>query len=286
MIESLQGHLIFGRTRVIRPLPPGPHAGHYRIDAHRIDRPDGTVLEGWSSKPLEGPARGALLYFGGRNENTAWAPDMASFNPGWAIYAFNYRGFGGSTGRASERRAKADALAMLDFVAAREPQAEFAIAGRSLGTAIALWLAREARPGRLVLMSPFESVPAVVRMRPLGRLAAPFLLQRFRCAELAAAHAGETLVLLAETDASIPHAQSQRLCARFPQRPSVLAIAGTTHRSLPRSAGAQAAIADFLGDAELGRGNPFAGRPERRLSAADDRVVSPARPPAIGTPYE
>ena len=38
--------------------------------------------------------------------------------------------------------------------------------------------------------------------------------------------------------------------------------------------------------AELGRGNPFAGRPERRLSAADDRVVSPARPLAIGRPYE
>jgi pimeloyl-ACP methyl ester carboxylesterase len=260
MIESFQGQLIFGRTRAIRPLEPGPHAGHYRVDAHRIERPDGSVLEGWSSTPLAGSARGALLYFGGRNENVAWAPDMASFNPGWAIHAFNYRGFGGSTGRASERRAKTDALAMLDVVAAREPQAELAIAGRSLGTAIALWLAREARPGRLVLMSPFESVPAVVRTRPLGRLAAPFLLQRFRCAELAAAHAGETLVLLAETDMSVPHAQSHRLCARFPQRPSVQAIAGTTHRSLPRSAGAQTTIADFLGAAPLGRDGPIAGR--------------------------
>jgi uncharacterized protein len=261
MIESLQGHLIFGRTRVIRPLQPGPHAGHYRIEAHRVERPDGAVLEGWSSTPLAGAARGALLYFGGRNENVVWAPDMTSFNPGWAIYAFNYRGFGGSTGRASEHRAKADALAMLEIVAAREPRAELAIAGRSLGTAIALWVAREARPGRLVLMSPFESVPAVVRTRPLGRLAAPLLLPRFRCAGLAVAHAGETLVLLAETDTTVPHAQSHRLCARFPQRPSVQAIAGTTHRSLPRSAGAQAAIAAFLGEAVRERCSPFADGP-------------------------
>ena len=246
MIESLQGRLIFGRTRVIRPLQPGPHAGHYRIDAHRLERADGTVLEGWSSTPLAGPAGGALLYFGGRNENVTWAPDMASFNPGWAVHAFNYRGFGGSTGRASERRAKADALALLDFVAARAPSAELAIAGRSLGTAIALALAAEARPRRLVLMSPFESVPAVLRSRPFGRVGAPLVTQRFDCGALAAAHGGRTLVLLAEDDDSIPHAQSRRLCERLPDRPAPQVIAGTTHRTLPRSAGAQRAIAAFL----------------------------------------
>ena len=168
MIESLQGRLIFGRTRIIRPLQPGPHAGTYRIDTHRLARPDGAVLEGWSSTPLDGPAGGALLYFGGRNENVAWAADMASFNPGWAVHAFNYRGFGGSAGRPSERRAKADARALLDVVAAREPRAELAIAGRSLGTAVALALAAEARPRRLVLLSPFENVPAVLRTRPFG----------------------------------------------------------------------------------------------------------------------
>ena len=133
MLESLQGRLIFGRTTVVRPLQPGPHRGGYRIDAHRLARPDGAVLEGWSSTPLDRPVVGALLYFGGRNENVAWAADMASFNPGWAIHAFNYRGFGGSTGRASECRAKADARAMLDFVVARSPSAELAIVRQALG---------------------------------------------------------------------------------------------------------------------------------------------------------
>ena len=260
MRESLEGRLIFGRTTRIRPLAPGPHAGSYRREAHRLERPDGAVLEGWSCAPVNGHAARVLLYFGGRNENVTWAPDMASFNPGWAIHAFNYRGFGGSTARACERHAKADALALLDFVASREPQAELAIAGRSLGTAIALWLAREARPERLVLLSPFESVPAVLRTRPLGRFAAPLLRQRFQCTELAAAHAGRTLVLLAETDTSVPHEQSQRLCTHLSTPPMLQAIAGTTHQSLPRSGGAQAAIAAFLGQASLSSGSPAAGR--------------------------
>lgn len=251
MIESLQGRLIFGRTTRIRPLEPGPHAGRYRIEAHRLERPGGAVLEGWSSSPQDAPAIGALLYFGGRNENVAWAPDMASFNPGWAVHAFNYRGFGGSTGRPSEHRAREDARALLAFVAARRPRAEIAIAGRSLGTAIALSLAAEARPRRLVLLSPFESVPAVLRARPFGHVGARLLTQRFDCGPLAAAQAGQTLVLLAENDDSVPHTQSQALCARLRQRPTVKVIAGTDHRTLPRSRGAQLAIAAFLASAQV-----------------------------------
>ena len=251
MIESLQGRMIFGRTTRIRPLAPGPHDG-YRREAHRLARPDGAVLEGWSALPAGGPARGTLLYFGGRNENVTWAPDMASFNPGWAIHAFNYRGFGESTGRASERRAKADAQAVLAFVAARHGVARLAIAGRSLGTAVALSLVPAANPEALLLLSPFADVPAVLRTRRFGHAGAALVTQRFECGALAAAHGGDTLVLLAGSDTTIPHAQSAQLCAHLPRPPALQVIAGTTHRSLPRSGGAQFAIAAFL-DEQLAR---------------------------------
>jgi pimeloyl-ACP methyl ester carboxylesterase len=271
-LESLQGRLIFGKTTRIRALQLGPHAGIYRIEPHRLDLPDGPVLEGWSSTPIDGHVDTIVLYFGGRNENVVWAPDMASFNPGHAIYAFNYRGLGRSTGRASEHRAKADARAIHDFVAGREAMANLTIVGRSLGTGIALWLAREVRPERLVLMSPFESIPDVVRMRRFGRLAATLMTQRFACAELAATHAGKTLVLLAETDTSVPHEQSRRLCARLPNPPELHVVAGTSHQSLPRSPGAQVAIAALLGRA-TGAESDFVGR---RLARRPDQVAGPA----------
>jgi uncharacterized protein len=249
MMESLQGRLIFGRTTRLRPLAPGPHA-RGRREAHRLQRPDGAVLEGWSSWPVEGPAVGALLYFGGRNENVAWAPDMASYNPGWAIHAFNYRGCGRSTGRPCERHANDDAQAILDFVAARQGITTLAIAGRSLGTAIALSLAARAQPSTLVLLSPFTSVPGVLRTRRLGRIGAALVTQRFDCRGPAASHGKATLLLLAEGDTAISQAQSRALCACLPTPPAVREIAGTTHRSLPRSAGAQHAIAAFLAGAE------------------------------------
>jgi len=234
LIESVEGRLVFGRTTRLRTADPGPHAHAYRTIARRLQRPDGAVLEGWSALPVDGQVEGAILYFGGRNENVAWAPDMASFHPRTAVHAFNYRGFGASTGRPSERRVKADALALLEAVADSTP---LTLVGRSLGTAVALWLARAARPRRLVLMSPFESVSAV--------LGARLLTQRFDCAALAAAHAGETLVLLAERDASVPHAHSRRLAEHLPRGTCVQVIAGTTHRTLPRSGGAQRALAAF-----------------------------------------
>jgi len=255
VIESVEGRLIFGRTTRIRAVPPGPHAHAYRTTDHRLPRPDGAILEGWSATPIDGEADGAILYFGGRNENVVWAPDMASFNPRQAVHAFNYRGFGASTGRPSERGVKADALALLRAVGIASP---LTIVGRSLGTAVALWLAREARPRRLVLMSPFESVPAVLRARPLGRVGAGLVTQRFDCADLAAAHAGATLVLLAEHDTSVPHEQSRRLVERLPRSTTVRVIAGTTHRSLPRSGGAQRAIAEFLAATSDGASAHFA----------------------------
>jgi pimeloyl-ACP methyl ester carboxylesterase len=245
MIESLEGRLIFGRTTRIRPLGPGPHAGSFVRTAHRLERP-GALLEGWSAEPAHGRVDAVVLYFGGRNENVVWAPDMASYNPATAIHAFNYRGFGGSTGRASERRAKGDAQAIHAFVAARHATGNLVIIGRSLGTAVALALARETRPERLILLSPFESVPQVLRTRPFGAGIAPLVSQRFACGELASAYRSATLVLLAAHDTSIPHAQSRRLAARFPTAPALQVIEGTTHQTLPRSGVAQQAIAAFL----------------------------------------
>jgi pimeloyl-ACP methyl ester carboxylesterase len=154
--------------------------------------------------------------------------------------------FGGSTGWPSQRNAQADAQAVHAYVAAREHRVRLTVIGRSLGTAIALGVASDAAAAHLVLLSPFESVRRVLRTRPLGFALAPWIGRRFDCTALAQACSGETLALLAEHDHTIPHGESLHLCTRLPRAPRINIVAGTTHRSLPRSAGAQAAIAEFL----------------------------------------
>jgi len=249
---ALQSHLIFGRPTRIRPLVQGPYQGTYGVTALRLKTPDGAVLEGWCSRPLDGRVDRIVLYFGGRNENVAWVPHMASHNPAAVFYAFNYRSFGSSTGVPSEARSKIDSYSISSFIRHREPELphlELVYMGRSLGTALALWLSRDIRPHRMVLMSPFPSLPALLSSRHGCSLLIPLLRQHFDCNPLADGFPGKSLVLLAENDTLIPHSASLSLAQRFALPPTVEVIAGTNHKTLPRHLSAQAAISSFLAEA-------------------------------------
>jgi hypothetical protein len=136
-----QRRLIFRPPVRVRGLPPGPHAGGSRIEPLSLRCADGALLQGWRSTPLDTPPQGWLLYFGGRGEDVAWAPLMSSYLGSWAVVAFNYRGFGGSTGRATEPLVMRDARCLhARFIPAGMPRV---LMGRSLGTAVALRLAAE-----------------------------------------------------------------------------------------------------------------------------------------------
>ena len=240
---------IFGRIRIQRDLAPGPAAGSYRIDTQVCARPDGVVLHGWSARPLVAPSPlRVLLYFGGRNEDVCWAVKMASWLGGWTIYAFNYRGMGASGGQPSEAAVKADAQALLEWVRQQHPQgmAELAVAGRSLGTAVAIWLAHRVQPDTLVLFSPFCSLRSILQSRwrtlPLVLLG----WWQFRCIALAPAIKARTLVLLAERDNRVALHDSLRLARALGQAPTIATVAQTTHQSLPRHIATQKQLSEFL----------------------------------------
>jgi len=244
---------IFGRTRVRRELPPGPFADHYQIRSVALSRPGGVTLEGWQAHPSVVPRQTrVLLYFGGRNEDVWWAPKMASYLPGWTIYAFNYRGMGGSGGTPGENTAKVDALAAYDLVRQRhavpcgEQPVEVAIMGRSLGTAMAIWLAHQVVPDTLVLLSPFCSLRSILATRwwswPLGWLS----WNRFLSVSLAPRVTARTLILLAERDTRIARSDSLRLASALGCAPELAVIAATTHRTLPRHVQTQNRLAQFL----------------------------------------
>ena len=241
--------LIFSRPRARRVLPAGPFADRVGTEELRLPRPDGAVLQGWVAQPLvpHTPTR-VLLYFGGRREDVCWSPTMASHFAGWTVYAFNYRGFGGSTGRSGESVAKADALAIHAHIAERhrgEVQ-EWALMGRSLGTALAIWLARHVAPQRLVLLSPFCSVSTVLGARAWLQPVALCVRGKFQSIALAPDIRARTLILLAEKDAQITHAESVRLGRSIPSPVTLTVVPQTNHQSLPRHARTQALLCTFF----------------------------------------
>jgi pimeloyl-ACP methyl ester carboxylesterase len=101
------------------------------------------------------PAGGSLAASRIQNHlHTLW-------NFGYDILAFEYRGFGANAGRPSEPGLYLDALAAYEHLTRDEgvPPSRIILAGRSLGTAVAVDLATRVDAGGLLLFSAIDSVP-------------------------------------------------------------------------------------------------------------------------------
>lgn len=257
-LATLQGRLLFGRTWHIRRADPGPAATRRRSVALWLQRPGDTLLQGWLTLPAGGPPPARLLlWFGGRNEHVAWTPDLAGWLPDdCALLAFNYRGLGGSGGWPGEAACVADAEAIARWGLARLglPAAALHLAGRSLGTGVAMQLAaRRAAAGMPVagvaLITPLKSLRAVLRRNPLIAPLMPLLRSPLDSVAAAQSLACEVLVLLAERDRQVPHAHSHTLVGALQAAGCAVTVqqfAGTNHRSLARTPAAMQTLGGWL----------------------------------------
>jgi uncharacterized protein len=109
----------------------------------------------------------ALIYFGGNAEDVnGSAGELAAAFPDHAIYLMQYRGYGASTGEPSEQALISDALALFDSI--RKRHARIEVAGRSLGSGVAIQLASARPVARLVLITPFDSMRDVALRTTAG----------------------------------------------------------------------------------------------------------------------
>ena len=130
---------------------------------------DGITLRGWYLPPDPPPGRGSrapgLIWFYGNFETIGGiAPILREFRPpGIGMLVLDYRGYGRSEGSPTERGVYRDAAAAWDFLTAR-PEIDttrIALYGRSIGSAVALYLATERTVRAVVLESAFTSGKAM-----------------------------------------------------------------------------------------------------------------------------
>jgi len=96
---------------------------------------------------------------------------IRTFNSlGYNVLIFDYRGYGDSSGTPTEKGTYLDAMAAWKYLIGDRgiPAERIVLFGRSLGGAVATWLATEVDPGALVIESVFTSAPDMAsRMFPL-----------------------------------------------------------------------------------------------------------------------
>jgi pimeloyl-ACP methyl ester carboxylesterase len=203
---------------------------------------NGAEIKVWT---VERPGPPALLYFGGNAEDVGASIGLyAERLPGHSLYFVNYRGYGGSTGRPSEDALVADAIALYDHL--RSTHAEISVVGRSLGSGVAVQLAKARDVRRLALVTPFDSLVNVARTHfrwlPVGLL----MLDRFDSTIGAATIAADVLVVIAEADEIIPRGRSDALVEAFPSRPRVVVLEGARHNEIELDPRYLDEIAGFL----------------------------------------
>lgn len=128
----------------------------------RISTEDGVELHAWWV-PAAGPSCGAVLFFHGNAGALAQRAPIAARIAAGGRHALlvDYRGYGLSGGSPSEVGLRRDARASWRHLTGERGLAadRVAVAGHSLGAAVAARLAAEVDPGAAVLTGAFTSVP-------------------------------------------------------------------------------------------------------------------------------
>lgn len=127
----------------------------------QFEADDGVKLSGWFI-PAEGANRVVLFFHGNAGNISHRLESIGLFHRlGLSIFIIDYRGYGQSGGSPSENGTYYDAKAAWRYLTEeREIEPEHIIIfGRSLGGAVATWLAHHHPPKALIIESTFTSVP-------------------------------------------------------------------------------------------------------------------------------
>lgn len=156
-----QASLLYLPSLPSRELTATPQAIGLSYQDVSLQAADGVRLHGWFV-PAKSP-RATLLFFHGNAGNISHRLDsLRIFHElNLSVFIFDYRGYGRSEGSPSEAGTQQDALAAWRYVteARGAPAQKVVLFGRSLGGAIAAWLATQQRPGAVIVESTFTSVP-------------------------------------------------------------------------------------------------------------------------------
>jgi len=157
---TFQSHYVYYPERV---LLADPSSIGLDFESIHFKTADGVKLSGWFV-PSESTS-GVILFCHGNAGNISHRLESIQIfhRLGLDVFIFDYRGYGQSEGKPTEDGTYKDVAAAWQYlIEEREVNPnEIIVLGRSLGGAIASWLAQTYTPGGLILESTFTSLPDI-----------------------------------------------------------------------------------------------------------------------------
>jgi uncharacterized protein len=202
---------------------------------------DGETIAAWWM-PHEA-ARADVVYFHGNGGNLSmWLPILAGVHAsGLNVLAFDYRGYGRSTGSPTEQGLYRDTDAVLAELA-RLRREESRVSGgvqrpviywgRSLGGPVAAYATTVTRPDGLILESTFPDKRAVLGGQFLLRTLNLLASFRFETAQMLRGFDRPTLVMHGDADSVVPYAAGRALFERLAEPKRFVTLRGADHNDL------------------------------------------------------
>ena len=197
---------------------------------------DGTRIHGWH---IPGESRVTLLWLHGNAGNMSHRVENIALiraRLGAGVFIIDYRGYGLSAGKPSEKGLYMDAEAAFDWLVSErglDAETEIVIFGRSLGVGVAVQTAVGRKVRGVILESGFTSVRDMARENTLAALLAfaimPMLEARYDSASKIGGLRAPVIILHGDMDAVVPFEMSRRLYEAAPEPKTFHQIIGARH---------------------------------------------------------
>ncbi|MFT5077731.1 MAG: pimeloyl-ACP methyl ester carboxylesterase [Planctomycetota bacterium] len=134
---------------------------HQDVEEYNLETRDGAVINGLHFK-VEKP-KGVVLYLKGNSKSIkGWGKFAIDFTRNkYDVIMVDYRGFGKSTGKRSQKAMKHDLQYVYNKIRERVSEEYIILYGRSLGSGFATKLASMNNPRMLILDAPYYSLQKV-----------------------------------------------------------------------------------------------------------------------------
>jgi uncharacterized protein len=244
----LQDKLIFFPQKLPKGEADRLSKRYSHIENVNLKTGNNIIIKGWLVKNSTLPKAPLIIYFGGNAEELSYLISYADKIKDWSWSLMNYRGYGLSEGKPSEKDLYADAVLVYDYFSKRDDidNTRIVLIGRSLGTGVATYLAKMRPVKALILVSPYDSFLSI------GKHHYPFLpvtlLLRHRFDSLSRAPliSAPLLMITAENDTIIPLKFSKRLMEKWGGPHYFKIIENEDHNTIHDNADYWETINDFL----------------------------------------
>lgn len=236
------GLLLYSNQRALLYFPTPDMANKYSKMTLENDSESINVIV------LNAGCKNAILYFGGNAESMGGSADyIAQQFPTFTIYLMDYRGYGGSTGKATETGLFSDALKLYDTIKPKHNR--ISVGGRSLGSGIAVEVASKREVSKLALITPFDSIVSVAEeMYPYYPVSL-ILEDRYDSKSKVKHIRASTFIVMAEHDNVISKERTQALINAFkPEQLQVQVIKNRGHGDISSDAVYYKVMQDFISE--------------------------------------